>query len=144
MYGQEGDGNKLEALLNCFFPDYATEGKGFLLLRGSMTIDGGDTTSDQGQIVDISTSSSVWGGYVKISGITSGAIDFDLGLVAEADTLGAAYGGSGNGVYGFKEDEFVSVGAEGVFLSIDGNSCPTTDKIVIEVGVIMAVAPESS
>jgi hypothetical protein len=143
MYGQEGDGTNMGDLLNCFFPDHPTSGKGFMFMKGSKTIIGGDTSTSL-QIIDFTVSSSVWAGYIKISGVTSGAVDLDLGLVADASTLGAAYGANGNGVYALKLHEFVSVGAEGVFLSIDANSCPTTDNIVIEVGVIAGVAPASS
>lgn len=143
MYGQEKDGSMLESLVNCFAPDFPTAGKGFMFMKGTKTIVGGDVATSE-QIVDFTVSSSIWGGYVKISGISSGALDIDLGLTADASGLGAAYGDKGNGVYAFRLHEFVSVGSEGVFLSIDGNTVPATDDIVIEVGVIAAVAPASS
>ena len=145
MYGQNKNSGDIEAVKNLFVHDYPTEGKGFMLLKGSKIITGGDTTSDQGIIIDVGTDATIHAGYVKVSGVESGAIDFDLGLVAEAASLGAAYGDKGNGVYGIKLNDFVDVSTpENVYLSIDGNTCGTSEQITIEVGILVGVIAGTS
>jgi len=145
LYGQNKNGDAIEAVKNLFVHDYPTEGKGFMLLKGSKVITGGDTTSDQGIIVDVATDTTIQAGYIKVSGVETGAIDFDLGLVAEAATLGAGYGDKGNGVYGFKLIDFVDISTpENVYLSIDANSCGTNERIHIEVGILVGVIEGTS
>lgn len=145
MYGQNKNGDALEAVKNLFVHDFPTEGKGFMLLKGSKVITGGDVTSDQGIIVDVAVDSTIQAGYIKVSGVQSGAIDFDLGLTAEAVDLGAGYGDKGNGVYGFRLIDFVDIGTpENVYLSIDGNTCGTDERITIEVGILVGVIEGTS
>ncbi|MBC8410479.1 MAG: hypothetical protein H8E12_17440 [Rhodobacteraceae bacterium] len=140
MYGQNKNGDALEAVKNLFVHDFPTEGKGFMFLTGTKVITGGDTTSDQGKIIDVKTDSTIQAGYIKVSGVQSGAIDFDLGLVAEASTLGSQYGNKGNGVYGFRLIDFVDISTpENVYLSVDGNTCGTNERITIEVGILVGV-----
>ena len=150
LYGQNKADEKLKDLIDLFDPAQIgkVEGKGFCALKGTKTISNTDTTSDQGIIIDVGTDTSIWGGFVRVEGIPdsdTGAIDFDLGLVAEAATLGAAYGGSGNGVYALKLHDFIDVSTpENVYLSIDANTLASSTDVVITVFILTAVAPAAS
>jgi len=149
MYGQSGDGSRLEHIINMLFPDhYGAAAKGFFMKTGSVSFAGGGGIASHGIVVYAGgLDAQVWGGYVKVSGLTAvdGSLDFDLGLTASASDFGTGYGLLGNGVYALKEDEWIDVSGEDVFLSTDVNSGTTADTIVVEVGILLRGAvPESS
>tara|TARA_R110002020_G_scaffold447106_1_gene659432 strand:- start:6 stop:470 length:465 start_codon:yes stop_codon:yes gene_type:complete len=150
MYGQNKNDELLRDVIDMFRPDQIgkVEGKGFCVLKGTKTISNTDTTSDQGIIIPVGTDTSVWGGFVRVEGIPAsdaGAIDFDLGLVAEGATLGAAYGDAGNGVYALKLHDFIDISTpEDVHLSIDANTLASTTNVKITVVLLTAVAPATS
>jgi|TARA_R100001530_G_C4191183_1_gene122197 hypothetical protein len=148
LYGQNKADTGVDDLLDLFSPNQIgkTEGKGFVMMKGSLSFAGGDTTSDQGEIINIGTTSSVWAGVVRVEGIEgdSGSLDFDLGLTAEAADFGAAYGTKGDGIYGLKLHEYVSVGSEGIYLSIDGNTVSASKQITVTVILLTGIAPASS
>ena len=148
LYGQNKADTGVDDLLDLFSPNQLgkVEGKGLVMVKGSLSFAGSDSTSDQGEIINIITTSSVWAGVVRVEGIEgdSGSLDFDLGLTAEATDFGTGYGSSGDGIYALKQHEYISVGAEGIYLSIDANTVSASKNITVTVILLTGVAPASS
>jgi len=147
LYGQNKADGGVQDLLDLFSPNQLekTEGKGFVMMKGSVSFAGGVTDTSK-VIVEIGADSSIWAGVVRVEGIgdDSGALDFDLGLVADASTLGAAYGSKGDGIYSLKLHEFIDESGESVFISIDGNTVSASRNITVTVILLTGVAPASS
>ena len=119
LYGSNESGGGLGDLVKILFADYPDD-TNLRIVKQTFNVTGAVTSTVS---VAIPESVTCYGGYVEIQNSGgAGNIDCDLGLTDGAGDFGTAYGDQGDGVYGFKGLDYISVGSEKFFLSFDGNS----------------------
>ena len=141
MYGQEGGaGERLGDLTKILAPDF-TDTTNLRIVKQSFEVTGGVTTEVS---VAIPESCTVYGGYIEVKNSGgAGNLDMDLGLTSGAGGFGTAYGDNGDGIYGFRATEFISVGSEKFFLSFDGNTQSSSEVSTITVCALVGLCVNS-